>query len=116
MTKSMLVALVALVPALGGTATAASGLIGSAQIKNGSIRLVDISPSAKVALRGQRGPAGPQGPQGIQGATGLTGAQGAPGLWNRAREVVGAAQARRSDNGVAPPLHLVPRDVLLRES
>jgi hypothetical protein len=73
---------VALFVALGGTAGAASGLIGSPQIKNGSIQLVDISAKAKKALKGARGPAGPRGPQGaqgLQGAAGLTGAVGAQG-------------------------------------
>jgi hypothetical protein len=66
---------VALVTA--GSSTAAF-IVTSANIKNGTIKMVDISPAAKAALRGQRGtrglagqpgqpgPAGSQGPQGIQ--------------------------------------------------
>ena len=76
---------IALFVALGGTAGAASGLIGSPQIKNGSIQLVDISATAKKALKGARGPAGArgaqgaQGPQGTAGLSGAVGAQGAQG-------------------------------------
>jgi hypothetical protein len=45
-----------------GSATAAF-VVTSKNIKNGTIQLVDISPKAKEALRGQRGP------QGIQAIT-----------------------------------------------
>jgi Collagen triple helix repeat (20 copies) len=89
---AMVVALVALFVALSGGAYATSqALIGSPQIKNGSIQLVDMSAKAKRALKGQRGPRGargatgtnglpgPQGAQGPQGPAGATGAQGAAG-------------------------------------
>jgi hypothetical protein len=61
---------VALVTA--GSATAAF-VVTSKNIKNGTIQLVDISPKAKKALRGQRGPQGLQGPQGIQAITEVQG-------------------------------------------
>jgi hypothetical protein len=89
---AMVVALVALFVALSGGAYATSqALIGSPQIKNGSIQLVDISAKAKRALKGQRGPRGargtpgtnglpgPQGTQGPQGPAGAAGAQGPAG-------------------------------------
>ena len=88
---AMVVALLALFVALGGSATAAGVLITSRQIKDRTIQVRDISPPAMRALRGTRGalgpqgpegppgPAGPQGPQGNQGATGATGPAGAPG-------------------------------------
>ena len=64
----MIVALIALFVALGGTATATTlELITSAQIKNGTIQLVDISPRAKAALRGRPGPEGPPGVVGPSG-------------------------------------------------
>ena len=67
---SMIVlAVVALALAIGGTATAAK-LITSKNIKNGTIKAVDISTSAKQSLRGQKGNTGPQGPQGAQGPAG----------------------------------------------
>lgn len=81
---AMIVAVVALIAALAGTATAASGLINgkkikpntitSKQIKNRSIKLVDIQPNTVKKLRGakgERGPAGPQGPQGEPGPAGV---------------------------------------------
>jgi Collagen triple helix repeat (20 copies) len=54
----------------------------SAQIRNGAIQTVDLSESARRALRGRRGPAGPRGalgPQGAAGPAGPQGPQGAPG-------------------------------------
>lgn len=97
MTRSFLLhpgtilATVVLVGAIGGSVYAAGtsgpATIGSAQIKNGSIKLKDISPNARKALRGARGPAGAPGvvaagtagPKGATGATGPAGAPGAPG-------------------------------------
>lgn len=71
---AMIVALIALTVALGGTATAATyGLITSAQIQNGTIQLVDVSAKAKAALRGQRGISGSAGPAGPAGAPGANG-------------------------------------------
>ena len=55
-----------------GGATAAS-LITSKNIKNGTIKMADISSSAKKALKGNRGPQGPQGPGGAQGIQGVAG-------------------------------------------
>lgn len=66
----------ALVSALSVGGATAAGLITSKQIKNHSIRLVDLSKAAQKALHGQRGPrglTGPQGPQGPQGPAGLPG-------------------------------------------
>lgn len=61
--KTIAVALgVALVTA--GSSTAAF-VVTSKNIKNGTIQLVDISPRAKSALRGQRGPRGLQGAPGV---------------------------------------------------
>jgi hypothetical protein len=77
------IALVALFFALAGTATAARVLItSSAQIKNGTIQVVDLTRNAQQTLRGRRGlrgPAGPQGPQGVQGPPGQQGPAGPPG-------------------------------------
>jgi hypothetical protein len=75
--KSVIIAatVAALISAAAATATTTL-VITSAQIKNGTIKLVDISPAAKRALKGNRGPAGAQGAQGVQGAQGPAG----PGL------------------------------------
>jgi hypothetical protein len=71
--KSIIIAAIvaALISAAAATATTTL-LITSAQIKNGTIKLVDISPAAKRALKGNRGPAGAQGAQGPAGP-GLSG-------------------------------------------
>ena len=69
--KSIIIAAIvaALISAAAATATTAL-LITSAQIKNGTIKLVDISPAAKRALKGNRGPAGALGAQGPVGPAG----------------------------------------------
>jgi hypothetical protein len=69
---ALALALVLSASAFAGT----QALIGSAQIANRSIRLVDIHPSAVKALRGQRGPRGPRGANGLQGPQGAAGAAG----------------------------------------
>jgi Collagen triple helix repeat (20 copies) len=83
MSPAMIVALIALFIATAGGATAAGTLITGAQIKNGSISLVDLSANAKKALNGQRGAAGlagPQGPDGPGGPAGTAGETGPQGL------------------------------------
>jgi collagen triple helix repeat protein len=73
---------VALVTA--GSSTAAF-IVTSANIKDGTIRLVDLSPGAKHALRGKRGLrglrglTGPRGEQGVQGFAGPQGPRGERG-------------------------------------
>ncbi len=77
------IAVVALFIAIGGTATAASGLINGKQIKPGTVTAKQIknktitkgklAPSTVRSLTGQRGPTGPGG---APGATGPTGANG----------------------------------------
>jgi hypothetical protein len=84
MSPSMVVALIALVIALGGTSYAAVTLprnsvgtrqirtaaVRSAEVKDRSLRLADISRGARAQLRGQRGPAGAPGPPGSSGPGG----------------------------------------------
>jgi hypothetical protein len=75
------VAIGALVIGVAATAGAAK-LIDSGDIKNGTIKLKDLSEKAQDALEGQVGPAGPQGtagPQGAQGPQGTGGSAGADG-------------------------------------
>jgi hypothetical protein len=56
----------------------------SSQIKNGAVKLHDLSPGARKALhgkkgaKGDRGPAGPQGPKGDIGSQGPQGPAGKP--------------------------------------
>jgi hypothetical protein len=62
------------------TATAATIVVTSTNIKNGTIQTVDISATAKRALKGNRGLRGAPGPAGAAGTQGAPGPQGAPGL------------------------------------
>ena len=79
LSPALVVATIALAVALGGGTAIAAGLVTSDQIKNGTIRLVDIDTAAKKALKGQTGETGPQGPAGPQGAQGPSGQRGADG-------------------------------------
>ena len=62
----------ALVLVSSGTTVAATQIT-SGMIKNGTIRLKDISPRARAALRGNVGPQGQQGARGPQGIPGTPG-------------------------------------------
>jgi hypothetical protein len=82
---SMIVAMLALFVALGGTAIAAgNALITGKQIKNSSITGADVKNKSltpkdfKGSVRGLRGLRGAVGPQGAQGAQGAQGPAGAP--------------------------------------
>jgi hypothetical protein len=72
--KSILIAGVVAALVAASTATAAL-VVTSANIKNGTIKMVDISAGAKRALKGSRGPRGAHGPQGIPGPQGPQGIQ-----------------------------------------
>ena len=82
---ALVVAMLALFVAMGGTAIAAgSAVITGKQIKNNSITGADVKNKSLTArdfrgsVRGPRGPAGPAGPQGTQGPKGDKGDAGAP--------------------------------------
>jgi hypothetical protein len=70
---TIFVAVLAILALGSGTATAAK-FVTSKDIKNGTIKLADLSSGTKTALKGQRGPAGQPGPQGPQGPAGATSA------------------------------------------
>jgi hypothetical protein len=82
-------AAVALFIVIGGTATAASGLISGSKIKPGTIAAKQIknktitkeklAPATVKSLKGAAGPAGPAGADGVRGATGSAGTNGADG-------------------------------------
>jgi hypothetical protein len=73
------ISIVALVVACTGTGFAAGRLVTSAQIQNGTIKLKDLSKSAKKALLGSVGPAGERGAPGKDGSPGKDGKAGEPG-------------------------------------
>jgi hypothetical protein len=94
-TPAAVIAIVALVVALSGTAMAASHYIitSTSQIKPSVLRALHGSTGAKgtAAVAGAQGPAGatgaqgPAGAQGLPGPTGLTGVQGPQGVPGDAR-------------------------------
>lgn len=81
----MIVACIAVVLTMTGSAFAARALITGADIKNGSITRADLSGRTVRSLKGKRGKAGPAGrdgfagPQGPQGSTGPQGDRGPAG-------------------------------------
>jgi hypothetical protein len=85
---ALVVAVIALVVSLGGTAVAASGVLitSSSQIRAGSVRSTDIRDGSikprdlTPALRARRGAKGDTGPQGPPGTPGATGRDGIAGL------------------------------------
>jgi hypothetical protein len=67
---SMLIALLALFVALGGTAMATSGLISGHKIKNRTISQKKLSLATIKSLKGKKGPRGFRGLQGVPGPIG----------------------------------------------
>jgi Collagen triple helix repeat (20 copies) len=85
---ALVVAIVALMAALGGTAVAralitgrdiANDAITSRHVKDGSLKYDDLAPSMRKAMKQPAGEPGPQGPQGPRGQQGQQGQQGEPG-------------------------------------
>ena len=77
--KTIVVAVIVALAASAGTATAAF-VVTSKDIKDGTIRLADISANTKKTLKSQRGRRGPQGVPGAIGPVGPRGSQGPQGL------------------------------------
>ena len=89
---ALIISLLALFVALGGTTYAATGLaansVGTKQLKSGAVTRSKISCGTLASLKGKRGPQGLpgiQGIQGIKGDKGVKGDTGAPGLNGTAR-------------------------------
>lgn len=84
-TPVLLLAVVALLVGIAGTATAAK-LITGAQIQDGSVTGKDVKNGSLTkrdltgSLRGETGPPGPEGPAGPAGPAGSVGPQGRPGV------------------------------------
>jgi hypothetical protein len=113
---AIVIALVALVMAMGGSAVAAS-LTTSKQIKDGTIQTRDLSKKAVAALRtttasavagvpGPAGPAGPEGPAGPKGDRGDKGDPGATGQQGPAGPSDGYSAGNASDSGSQAPISL----------
>lgn len=78
MRNAVIAAVVAAVVA-SASSTAATFVVTSKNIRNGTIQTEDISANAKQELKGSRGPRGLQGPAGVQGVQGVQGPPGASG-------------------------------------
>lgn len=115
--STLIVAVLALVLALGGTATAAKLITGKqiknssltgvdvknsaltgADVKNGTIGTADLSAAAKKATAGAAGPAGPAGPKGDTGTPGAKGDKGGKGDTGAKGADTGAALLGRMNN------------------
>jgi Collagen triple helix repeat (20 copies) len=77
--KTAFIAAVVAAIVAAASGTAATLVVTSKNIKNGTIQTVDISAKAKRAMKGKRGPMGPRGAQGLPGAQGPPGTPGTPG-------------------------------------
>jgi hypothetical protein len=77
--KTALIAAIVAAVVAAASGTAATIVVTSKNIKNGTIQTVDISAKAKRALKGNRGPRGLRGLAGAQGVQGIPGLQGPPG-------------------------------------
>jgi hypothetical protein len=77
--KTALIAAVVSAAVAAASGTAATIVVTSKNIKNGTIQIVDISAKAKRAMKGNRGPRGSRGLRGVQGLQGAPGPAGAPG-------------------------------------
>lgn len=98
------VGIAALAIAAAATAGAAK-LIDSGDIKNGTIKLKDVSKSAQDALKGQQGATGPQGaqgPEGPAGGPGSPGTNGTPGASGVAGPSIFAASMSADDGWSTP--------------
>ena len=111
---ALVVALLALVMAMTGSAVAAS-LITSKQIKDGTIQTRDISRKALASLKttaavapapGPAGPAGAQGASGAKGDKGDKGDSGDQGLRGLTGPSDGYSVGNPSDSGSTGPLSL----------
>ena len=104
---SLVVALLAIVIATAGTASATTALITSHQIKNGTIRLVDISKKARNALHGETGRQETRARSGTRGPPGPPGTARRPGRRRTTRDARGPGTARGSGSHRQPrPLRL----------
>ena len=83
---AIVISLIALFVALGGTSYAAfslpKGSVGSAQLKRRAVTPTKVAPATVRLFKGQQGARGLQGPQGPTGAAGTNGTNGTNGATN----------------------------------
>ena len=96
--KTALIAAVVSAIVAAASGTAATILVTSKNIQNGTIQTVDLSAKAKKALKGNRGPRGAQGTQGLPGPQGPQGPQGSAGI-TQVTTVDGPAAAQCAASG-----------------
>ena len=122
LTSAHLIAVLAVVLAMGGSATAAAMITGEhvedgsltgKDVKNRSLRLKDFRKSDTANLRGPAGKQGPAGPAGSVGQTGPTGPVGPPGASAYAPPpagtvVIGGDRIYQFNNGGQPIHRYVP--------
>jgi Collagen triple helix repeat (20 copies) len=77
--KNAVIAAVVAAAVAAASGTAATIIVTSKNIKDGTVQTVDISAKAKRALKGNRGPRGLPGANGLTGPTGPQGQKGDPG-------------------------------------
>jgi hypothetical protein len=102
---ALVISLIALFVALGGTTYAARSLptnsVGTAQIKNEAVTRTKIAKQTLARLHGRRGatgPQGPTGPKGDQGIQGIPGAKGDQGL--KGDQGIQGIQGLKGDQGI----------------
>jgi len=102
---ALVISLIALFVALGGTTYAAANLptnsVGTAQIRNGAVTKTKIAKETRAGLRGSRGATGPQGsagPKGNQGIQGIPGAKGDQGP--KGDQGIQGIQGPKGDQGI----------------
>src|SRR4051812_9687815 len=105
-TYANLMSTLAVFVALGGASYAVvvlpSNSVGTKQVKDRSLGVVDLSRKAAKALRGQTGPPGERGATGAAGATGPAGSNGTNGTKGDKGDT-GAAGAQWSTSVVTQP-------------
>ena len=87
--------------------------VASHDIKNGTIRIADLSATAKTALRGAQGAPGAKGETGATGATGAEGPAGATGATGPAGP--SGPQGPAGNAAVSAYAYVVPPEVSLNE-
>lgn len=100
-TPAMVVACIAVVLAMAGSAFAAQALITGADIKDGSITRADLSGRTVNSLKGKQGKRGPAGHDGFTGARGPQGDTGPAGPAGPAGPT--GPQGPRGDPGITGP-------------